>query len=75
MFKQRLGNILPGKTLILVTHRSSLLSLVDRLIIFDGGRIVADGPREEVLSALRQGQVRAAIAARPTVVASAHAPA
>lgn len=75
MFKQRLGNVLEKKTLILVTHRSSLLSLVDRLIIFDGGRIVADGPREEVLAALRQGQVRAAISARPAVVAGGHAPA
>jgi ATP-binding cassette subfamily C protein LapB len=59
MFKKRLGEILPGKTLLLVTHRSSLLSLVDRLLILDGGRIVADGPKEEVLNALKQGQIRA----------------
>ncbi len=58
-FKQRLQQVLPGKTLILVTHRSSLLSLVDRLIIMDNGRIAADGPKDEVLNALKQGQVRA----------------
>jgi ATP-binding cassette subfamily C protein LapB len=58
-FKKRLGDILPGKTLLLVTHRSSLLSLVDRLLILDSGRIVADGPKEEVLNALKQGQIRA----------------
>jgi ATP-binding cassette subfamily C protein LapB len=58
-FKKRLGEILPDKTLLLVTHRSSLLSLVDRLLILDGGRIVADGPKEEVLNALKQGQIRA----------------
>ena len=58
-FKKRLGEILPGKTLLLVTHRSSMLSLVDRLLILDGGKIVADGPKEEVLSALKQGQIRA----------------
>ena len=58
IFKNRLAEILPNKTLILVTHRSSLLSLVDRLIIVDGGRVVADGPKDEVLSALKQGQVR-----------------
>ena len=58
-FKKRLSEILPGKTLLLVTHRSSMLSLVDRLLILDGGKIVADGPKEEVLSALKQGQIRA----------------
>ena len=60
MFKKRLGEILPDKTLLLVTHRSSLLSLVDRLLIVDGGKIVADGPKEDVLNALKQGQIRAA---------------
>ena len=59
-FKNRLMQVLPGKTLVLVTHRSSLLSLVDRLIIVDSGRIVADGAKEEVLNALKQGQIRAA---------------
>jgi len=60
LFKRRLEQILPGKTLLLVTHRSSLLSLVDRLIILDNGKVVADGPKEDVLSALKQGQIRAA---------------
>ena len=58
-FKTRLEQILPGKTLILVTHRSSLLSMVDRLVILDNGRIAADGPKEDVLRALKEGQVRA----------------
>ncbi len=59
VFKNRLSEILPGKTLLLVTHRSSLLSLVDRLIIIDAGKVVADGPKDAVLSALKQGQIRA----------------
>ena len=58
-FKQRLGEILAGKTLILVTHRASLLSLVERLIVLDGGRVVADGPKDEVLKALAAGRIRA----------------
>jgi ATP-binding cassette subfamily C protein LapB len=58
-FKKRLETMLKGKTLLLVTHRSSLLSLVDRLLIVDNGKIVADGPKDEVLKALRQGQIRA----------------
>jgi ATP-binding cassette subfamily C protein LapB len=57
--KQRLEQILPGKTLLLVTHRASLLSLVERLIVLDGGRVVADGPRHDVLKALAAGRIRA----------------
>jgi len=41
------------KTMILITHKSSMLSLVDRLIVLNAGQIVADGPREEVLQSLR----------------------
>jgi ATP-binding cassette subfamily C protein LapB len=58
-FKTRLGKAMADKTLLLVTHRSSLLSLVDRLIIMDNGKIVADGKKEEVLEALKQGRIRA----------------
>ena len=46
-----------GKTLIVITHRSSLLALADRIIVIDGGKIVADGPKAEVMEALRQGRV------------------
>jgi ATP-binding cassette subfamily C protein LapB len=58
-FKQRLGEILAGKTLLLVTHRASVLSLVERLIVLDAGRVVADGPKDEVLKALAAGRIRA----------------
>lgn len=37
------------QTLIVSTHRHQMLSIVDRLIIIDGGRIFADGPRDEIL--------------------------
>jgi len=56
--KQRLEQELPDRTLLLVTHRASLLSLVERLIVLDGGRVVADGPRPEILKALAGGQIR-----------------
>jgi ATP-binding cassette subfamily C protein LapB len=52
---------LKGTTIVLVTHRMAMLALVDRLIVFDKGRIVADGPRDEVMRVLN-GQ-----AARPAV--------
>lgn len=55
--KQRLREYCADKTLVLVTHRSSLLDLVDRLVVMDGGRVVADGPRHKVVAALQAGQV------------------
>lgn len=39
-------------TLLLVTHRSAMLPLVDRLVVLDQGRVVMDGPRDEVLRRL-----------------------
>ncbi|WP_426992640.1 type I secretion system permease/ATPase [Methylomonas sp. CM2] len=59
-FKQRFAAQLSDQTLILVTHKASLLSLVDRVIVMDGGHIVADGPKDHVLEALRQGQIKVA---------------
>lgn len=56
--KNRLAQGLGAKTLILVTHRASLLSLVERLIVMDGGRLIADGPRDEILRALSTGKLR-----------------
>ena len=44
--------ILEGKTLVLVTHRTAMLALVDRIIVFDSGKIVLDGSKEKVLAAL-----------------------
>jgi ATP-binding cassette subfamily C protein LapB len=43
----------PDKTLILVTHRMQLLSLTQRLIVMNNGRIALDGPTGEVLAKLR----------------------
>ena len=55
--KRRLAEFVRGKTLVLVSHRTSLLDLVDRIIVMDGGRIMADGPKDQVIMALRQGRV------------------
>ena len=56
--KNRLGAEIQGRTLILVTHRASLLSLVDRVIVLDNGKVAADGPRDQVLKALAGGQIK-----------------
>ena len=55
--KRRLRSFAKGKTMIVITHRTSLLELVDRIIVIDAGRIVADGPKAHVVEALRQGRV------------------
>jgi ATP-binding cassette subfamily C protein LapB len=49
-----------GKTLIVATHRMALLDLVDRVIWLDEGKLVADKPRTEILTMLRNQQQAAA---------------
>jgi len=49
-----------SRTLVLITHRTSLLQLVDRLIVLDQGRLIADGPKQKVLEALSSGQLKRA---------------
>ena len=55
--KRRLTQYMQGKTAVIVSHRTSLLDLVDRIVVMDAGRIVADGPKDQVVMALRQGRV------------------
>ncbi len=57
ILRSRLHTWVQGKTMLLITHRSSMLSLVDRLVVLDNGHIVADGPKEVVIEALRKGRV------------------
>ncbi|UCV04798.1 type I secretion system permease/ATPase [Dechloromonas denitrificans] len=56
-FKQRLKATAAHKTVLIVTHRNSLLDLSSRVIVVDDGRIVADGPRDQVIQALQSGRV------------------
>ncbi len=55
--KQRLEKYSVGKTMLIITHRTSLLSLADRIIVIDSGKIVADGAKDAVMEALRQGRI------------------
>jgi ATP-binding cassette subfamily C protein LapB len=59
LLKKKLTDYIAHKTLILITHKSSLLTLVNRLIIMESGQIVADGPKEEILKALAEGKIKA----------------
>ena len=55
--KKRLKEFGQGMTMVVISHRTALLDLVDRIIVIDAGRIVADGPKDQVVAALRQGRI------------------
>jgi ATP-binding cassette subfamily C protein LapB len=53
LFVARLqASLAPQTTLVVTTHRNAVLSLVDRVVVIEGGRVVADGPRDAVLQRL-----------------------
>ncbi|WP_247648329.1 type I secretion system permease/ATPase [Pseudodesulfovibrio sp. zrk46] len=56
--KQKLEPFIKDKTVIVITHRHSMLDLVNRLVIMDKGRIVVDGPKQAVLDGLRSGKIK-----------------
>ncbi len=55
--KKQLQEFVKGRTWLVVTHRNSLLEMVDRIIVIDNGKLVADGPRDTVIQALQQGKI------------------
>ena len=55
--KRHLTDFSKGRTMLMVTHRTSLLEMADRIIVVDSGKIVADGPRDQVVEALRSGRI------------------
>ncbi len=55
----RLEGELKGRTFVLITHRTALLRLVDRIVVIEGGRVIQDGPRDAVLQSLARPRVAA----------------
>ena len=51
-FLRQLKEATAGRTLLVVTHRPAVLELVNRIIVMDAGRVVMDGPKQQVLAAL-----------------------
>ncbi len=51
---QHMKQVLDDKTLIVITHRFAALELVDRVIVLNQGKVVADGPKNAVLAALQE---------------------
>lgn len=59
--KKRLIEAANGKTLVLISHRTSLFDLADRIIVIDSGRVMADGPKAQIIEALRAGKIGKAL--------------
>jgi ATP-binding cassette subfamily C protein LapB len=55
----RLDSELKDRTFLVITHRTPLLRLVSRVIIMDRGKIIADGPRDQILAKLNRPKVAA----------------
>ncbi|WP_416424030.1 type I secretion system permease/ATPase [Pseudomonas sp. App30] len=53
---EQLAQFTQGRTLVVATHRVSLLQLVERIIVVDGGHIVIDDHRDAALARLKQPQ-------------------
>jgi ATP-binding cassette subfamily C protein LapB len=55
--KENLKAYAKNKTLILISHRTTTLELVNRILVLDQQRLVADGNREDVIDALKTGKI------------------
>ena len=53
---QRLQQELKDRTFLLITHRPPLLALVTRIMLIDRGKVIANGPRDEVLKQITRQQ-------------------
>ncbi len=72
----RLEHATRGRSLLIVTHRMSMVRLVDRIIVLDRGRVLVDGPRDTVMRAMasaRQLKTKRITAAKPKLVSSTRA--
>ncbi|MEQ8936061.1 MAG: ATP-binding cassette domain-containing protein, partial [Amphiplicatus sp.] len=71
----RLERATQGRTLVIVTHRTSMLRLVDRVMVLDRGRIVIDGKRDEILRAMTNARAaKAPAVAAPAAKTASEAP-
>ncbi len=69
--QQRLAAVSQGRTLILVTHRLSMLRMVNKLAVMENGRLRMFGPRDAILKRLRDS---AAAARKPAPEKGQEAP-
>ena len=63
--RDALAEVMAGRTTIVIAHRPATIALAERVVLVDGGRIVADGPHDELLrTSERYREVLASAAAR-----------
>lgn len=67
-FLRQLRQAAQDTTLIVVTHRPAVLELVNRIVVVDAGRVVMDGPKDQVLAALSGAKPAAPPAGAPSNV-------
>lgn len=65
-FIAQFGEWCRGRTLVVATHRTRVLDLVERVIVIDGGTILRDGPREQVMKGTGPAPRKAAAASSVT---------
>ncbi len=53
--KHLFEEISPDSLLVVVTHKLALLPHVNRIIVVDKGKIIMDGPRDQVIQSMQQG--------------------
>ena len=53
-FLRNLKRFAKGRTLVVVTHKPTMVAVAERVVVLDAGRVAADGPRDEILAALSQ---------------------
>ncbi|UQS18165.1 type I secretion system permease/ATPase [Pseudomonas sp. HS6] len=65
LFLQHLQRATQGQTLVVVTHRPSLLALVQRIVVVEDGKVVADGPKDTILAAMKANTRKPDVTHRP----------
>ena len=63
--QRRLLSVARGRTLVLVTHRLSMLRVVERIIVMDKGKVLYDGPKDACDFIPREEQMPVAARGRP----------
>ncbi|MBF0195627.1 MAG: type I secretion system permease/ATPase [Magnetococcales bacterium] len=59
---RRLQEKISNQTIMIITQRAPILSLIDRLLVMEHGQLVADGPRDLILDELRGGRIGQGVA-------------
>jgi len=57
-FIKNMKNVIVDKTVIIMTHKMSILALATRVLVLHDGKIIADGPKDEVIKSLKSGGIK-----------------